>query len=211
MATFSGRWAIGGGWAADCWLGRQTRPHGDVDVVAFEPDQRALFEHLRGWNLIPHDTREPASRELWDGRHLELPAHVHARPPGPANREFVIRAVTPPFTAANDGHDVEFILNETDGADWLVARDPRIALPLDAAIRDRYGVPLVVPAVLMLYKAAAYWGRNPLVEPMANAPRSRDLRDFAALALLEPPETAWLRQSLGLLHPGHPWLVHLPA
>ncbi|MGE5596985.1 MAG: nucleotidyltransferase domain-containing protein [Hyphomicrobiales bacterium] len=38
LSTYPGRWGIGGGWAADCWLGRQTRDDADIDVITFEHD-----------------------------------------------------------------------------------------------------------------------------------------------------------------------------
>lgn len=206
MSAFRAPWFLCGGWAVDSWLGRTTRAHGDVDISIFEPDQWALFAHLAGWHLIPHDARQPENRRAWDGWQLELPAHIHARPPGEANRALVLAWVTPPYAQAKDGLDFEFVLNERRADDWLLAESPAVALPLGRGIAlSPGGVPAAVPEVLMFYKATAYWD-------LPNHPRPHDLADFAALApLLSPGAAAWLRGALETVHPRHPWLTYLPG
>ncbi|MGE5596986.1 MAG: hypothetical protein ACM3S1_13260 [Hyphomicrobiales bacterium] len=157
--------------------------------------------------MVPHHRVTPVSQAPWDGRTLELPAHIHARPPGEENRELLLRWVTPPHAQAGDGLDVEWVIDEAGGGEWLIGREPRVALPFDHAFRNHGGVPLVVPEVLMLYKGAAYWGPWRLVAPIRTHPRPHDLDDFRALApLLGAEATAWLRATLDLVHPGHPWL-----
>jgi DNA-binding transcriptional LysR family regulator len=51
MEGFGRPWCIAGGWAIDLFLGRQTRPHKDVEIAIFRDDQRRLFEHLAGWTI----------------------------------------------------------------------------------------------------------------------------------------------------------------
>ncbi len=48
FASFPGQWWIAGGWAIDLWIGRQTRPHDDIDVLICCTDQAALFDLLPG-------------------------------------------------------------------------------------------------------------------------------------------------------------------
>ena len=82
MAGYTRPWCICGGWAVEAWLGGgEMREHGDVDVAVFVHDQRALFEHLRGWQLVAHDRNVPGNTsELWDGkRQIDLPGHIHGR------------------------------------------------------------------------------------------------------------------------------------
>ncbi|MFD0742455.1 nucleotidyltransferase domain-containing protein [Phytohabitans flavus] len=45
---FGPPWFLCGGWAADSWLGRQSRDHADVDIGVFHDDQKAIFEHFEG-------------------------------------------------------------------------------------------------------------------------------------------------------------------
>lgn len=49
LGAFNGPWWIAGGWAIDLFLGRQTRPHGDTDVLVLRCDQLALQQVLEGW------------------------------------------------------------------------------------------------------------------------------------------------------------------
>lgn len=204
MAAYPAAWALCGGWAVDYWLGRQTRDHRDIDITVFVEDQVALFAHLRDWNMVPHDAVTPEVRDLWDGRTLVLPAHIHARPPGEENRRRVISWVTPPYTQAADGEDLELVVNERQGGDWILHDEARISRPLDRCVATAPGgLPVARPEVLLFYKATAYWGDG-------KHPRSHDTADFKALApLLAPNDAAWLRTAIHTCIPDHPWLAHL--
>ena len=73
MAGFPGAWWVAGGWALDLFLGHKTRPHADVELSVLAADQRALFGHLRGWDLR---LAAPGSSLLaWDGSWIQPPFH----------------------------------------------------------------------------------------------------------------------------------------
>jgi hypothetical protein len=207
MSTFPGPWFMCGGWAVDTWLGRVTRSHADIDVSVFAGDQRALFDHLAGWNLVAHDAtdaRGAVVSEPWKGRSLTLPAHLHARPPGDENAALVLAWVTPPYRQAGDGSDFDFVFNERSGDEFVLEPGPRITRPLDECIRaSPVGVPMAAPEVLMYFKATAY-------RDHAGYPRARDLDDFLALLpLLGQTERTWLAGAIATVVPGHDWLEHL--
>jgi hypothetical protein len=191
----------------DAWLGHKTREHDDVDISVFGEDQADLFRHLAGWHLVAHGANlRPGEvvTERWDGSPLALPAHIHARPPGDENGGLLTRWVTPPFQAAGDGLNFEFMLNVRSGDDWLLDREPRLTLPLTDCIRESpQGLPMPAPEVLMFFKATAY-------RDLPGYPRPRDLEDFLALLkLLGSSERGWLGQAIGTVHPDHAWLTHL--
>src|SRR5437879_2827606 len=59
-------WWIAGGWAIDLFIGRQTRPHADTDVLLLRQDQlaaQALLAHRGGWQLFAADP--PGVLRLW--------------------------------------------------------------------------------------------------------------------------------------------------
>ncbi|MEX0750359.1 MAG: hypothetical protein WD359_06070 [Dehalococcoidia bacterium] len=190
MASFPATWALCGGWAIDAWLNRTTREHGDVDISVFATDQQALFEHLRGWQLLPHgpsvgeDNADP-----WDGARLEPPAHIHARPDtGEALPSDGIAKM-------EQGFIVEFQIDDRSGDDWILSREPRITFPVRDAIQESaWGVPVVAPEVLLFFKSRDL--------------RRRDKLDFArALPLLSAQQRGWLSNAIALL--GHPWQAEL--
>lgn len=190
MAGYPGPWALCGGWAVDAWLGRVTRDHGDIDVSVFLPDQRLVFEHLRGWQMVAHEPHVPDGKNaVWDGWPLEVPGHLHCR---------IDRGEPAPESGAmwpNDGYVLDLQLDDRDGADWLLSREPRITLPAERAIAvSPWGVPAVVPEVLLFFKARDL--------------RRRDRVDFEALRpLLTSEQRAWLRDAINAV--GHPWLSSL--
>jgi hypothetical protein len=192
MSAFPATWALCGGWAVDAWLGRETREHGDVDFLVF--DQRALFDHLADWQLVAHHPNVPGdSSELWDGRPIDLPAHIHGRRDAGEGLPERVDA------ASQQGFGLDIQLNERSGDDWIMMRGPRISLPLKQAVRPSpWGVPTVVPEALLFYKASGL------------RIRLRDQLDFQGLLPgLTREQRGWLREAISLV--GHPWLAELSA
>ena len=207
MSTYRAAWALAGGWAVDAWLGRLTRDHGDVDLAVFENDRQALFEHLAGWQLIAHEeTKENEGADLWDGRALVVPAHIHGRPPelrGPLPERF------DPFgmriVSVDDGFGLDIQLCERSGRDWVLNSEPRVAMPLGDCIRQSaWGLPMVALEVILFYKATLYVGTK-------NHLRPTDEADFAALLpLLTEEQRQWLREAVSRVYVGeHPWVGQL--
>jgi Aminoglycoside-2''-adenylyltransferase len=193
MAGYHAPWALCGGWAVDAWLGRETREHGDVDLSVFMQDQAALFEHLRGWQMLAHDpTWKPAKGDdWWDGRPiLGYPSHIHARPP---ERSGAVPADG--IATTEDGFWLDIQLDARSGDDWVISFDPSISLPLgDAVATSPWGLPTTVPEALLAFKARDL--------------RRRDRLDFdALLPLLDERQREWLRDVVARM--GHPWMSQL--
>jgi hypothetical protein len=178
MRGFPAPWGIAGGWALDLFLGRETRPHGDVDLALFREDQAALRRHLTGWAF---QKVEGGRVSDWsEADRLLPPVHeVHAR-----------RVGTPPAR-------LEFLLNEREGEQWVYRRHRDVRCPAGGLfLTSEAGLPVLCPAVVLLYKAKAL--------------RPVDQGDFeVAHGALPPSRRAWLRAALETVHPGHPWLSGL--
>ncbi len=192
MAGYGRPWCMCGGWAVEAWLGgADMREHGDVDVSVFAQDQRALFEHLRGWQLVAHDRHVPGNTsELWDGkRQIDLPGHIHGRlHPGsdvPVNLD----------DPGEQGFGLDIQLNDGSAAEWMVSHDPFLSVPMAQAIaKSPWGVPTATPEVLLFYKSRDL--------------RRRDRTDFARLLpRLTYAQRAWLRHAIE--RAGHPWVAEL--
>ena len=203
MSTFGPRWALCGGWAVDSWLGRRTRDHGDIDVTVFHDDQRAIFDHLAGWHLIAHDPNVAgATTEPWNGRQLDLPAHIHARPGEGLNIGLLNKLVLTPGAEPLDDSNFEVMVNERSGEDWVLNHDPFAALPFKQSIRESlWGLPTAAPEVLLFFKATAY------TDLEGWKPRKRDEQDFVALLpQLSGAQRRWLREATSLIA-NHPWVA----
>jgi hypothetical protein len=191
MSTYRAPWALCGGWAVDAWLGRQTREHGDVDITVSAQDLAILFDHLSGWQMVAHGhgiVLGDAS-ELWDGRPLDPPAHLHARPDtGEALPDGVV-------LTAEQGFALDIMIDDQSGGEWTLSSEPRIVLPLRNCVRrSAWGLPTAVPEVLLFFKAGEL--------------RRRDRLDFLALLpRLTRKQRHWLRNAVALV--GHPWLPQL--
>jgi hypothetical protein len=136
MSGFHGPWGIAGGWAIDLFLGRETRPHADIDVAILRDDQRALHTRLAGARVEKVATRQLVHWSVDET--LAPPVHeVHATWP--------------------DGYHLEFLLNERDRqtGEWIYRRDPRIRLPIEAAFCDDRAVGYLAPEIVLLYKSKA--------------------------------------------------------
>ncbi|HST61818.1 MAG TPA: hypothetical protein VLK84_24170, partial [Longimicrobium sp.] len=89
--------------------------------------------------------------------------------------------------------------NDHDADEWIYRRDPTVRCPLrELILPSRIGVPVLCPAVVLLYKS--------------KAPRPADAHDFHHLhPALPAPQRRWLRDALAVAHPGHPWIAPLTA
>lgn len=136
MARYPHRWFLRGGWAVDAWLGKRTRSHADVDIAVFHDDQATLYEYLDGWDLIGHDPNAPFdSPDPWNGRHLDLPAHIHANNPALFDAQ------------------VEFYLNAVSDDQWVCRKRPTITRRLNGPNLSPWQLPTVPPELVLFYKA----------------------------------------------------------
>ena len=63
-----------GGWAVDLWVGRPTRPHDDIDVLAWRHDETRVRDALRtaGWVHTPTPEDAVGTDYARDGYDLQL-------------------------------------------------------------------------------------------------------------------------------------------
>jgi hypothetical protein len=135
MRDFNAPWGLAGGWALDVFVGRQSRPHADIDIAILRTDQQLLRSRVSGRveKVLAHQLAEWSSNEV-----LELPVHeVHV--------------------TWDDGYQLEFLFNEQDPTthEWVFRRDARIRRALHLVFRSDRVAPYVAPEVVLLYKAKA--------------------------------------------------------
>src|SRR6266540_3532896 len=69
---------IDGGWAVDALLGKETRPHKDLDIAIQQKDVPAMRELLkaREYREVPRDDTSPWNFVLGDNKEREVDVHV---------------------------------------------------------------------------------------------------------------------------------------
>ena len=182
LGGMDARWWIAGGWALDLHLGRQTRPHHDIDVLVLRAELPAVRERLRGWDLHAADPPGAGRLRPWPEPE-QLPAALHdiwCRPTS-----------TSPWV-------LQLMVDDTDGADWIYRRDSRIRRPVAElhGPASTSGRPVLAPEVQLLCKS--------------RTPRPKDVEDFRQVAgALDEGRRTWLRETLTTVAPEHDWLAAL--
>jgi len=69
---------VDGGWAVDALLGKQTRPHNDLDIVIQQKDLSRLCQYLRGngYTDVPSDDASAWNFVFGDNRGRQIDIHV---------------------------------------------------------------------------------------------------------------------------------------
>lgn len=171
-------WWITGGWAIELACGR-SRPHDDMDVAFLALD-------------LPSVRRWVQDRCL----HLWAPGPARLRPVLPGIR---VRDDEEQFWLRKDAASpwlLDLLATPTDGDDWVFKKDQRITRPLEEVGTRLDGIPVVVPEIALLFKAAH--------------DRPKDRADLqAVLPRLDPTQREWLGASLRTWQGEHAWLDHL--
>ncbi|HEX8564592.1 MAG TPA: hypothetical protein VF648_02905 [Pyrinomonadaceae bacterium] len=135
MREFEPDWFVAGGWAIDLFLGKETRPHEDIEIAIFRRDQSALQNYLRGCQL---QKVENGILSDWNkDDFLELPIfEIHC------------------FNEKNELSRFEVLLNETNGKEWIFRRNEIITKPLsELHSESNHGIKFLRPEVVLLYKS----------------------------------------------------------
>lgn len=181
MDATSCRWGFCGGWGIELFLGRETRPHQDIDIAVFRADQQIVREHLAkgGWTF----------RSVVDGIAEAFRPDEFIKPPC---HEIWCHNV------AFDPPKFEMLLNESDPMDFIFRRDPSVRRPLDRAIfKSASGLNVLAPEIVLLYKSRDF----------ASAKNAADFEN--TVRQLDAAARGWLRDALRRSGPEHPWLRSL--
>ena len=180
LAGVEAPWYVAAGWSVDLFLGGKRREHEDLEIA------------------VPAGRFDEVARAL-EGFELYVPGREHGKPRvwslDEAGERFQTHHQTWVLDPAAGVWRLDVFREPAEGDTWICRRDERIRLPYGAVIeRTADGIPYCRPEITLLFKAK-------------HARRARDKADFAAaLPHLNPAQRTWLRESLALCHPGHPWL-----
>lgn len=168
MSKFGFSWFIAGGWAIDLFLDRETRVHDDIEIGIYRKNQMHLYRYFEKDKKHYMDNRSRTGKRErleWRKEYLRLPVH-----------ELYIE---------HGGFEMEVLLNESDGSDWVYRRNEKIRLDEKKALRftgDR--IPYLSPEIVALYKTAEMRGKD--IDDISNA-----------LTAMTESQKTWLFGSIG--------------
>ncbi|MEV4880503.1 nucleotidyltransferase domain-containing protein [Streptomyces cyaneofuscatus] len=134
LAGIDSPWYVAAGWALDLFRGRQTRPHGDIEIAI----PAARFPEVR--HRFPGYVFDGAgSGRIWEDASPEVLAAVHQTwLRDPATGDYLLDVFREPH----------------DGDTWICRRDEEIRLPYgDIIRRTQDGIPYLTPELVLLFKA----------------------------------------------------------
>ncbi|MGW3073724.1 MULTISPECIES: nucleotidyltransferase domain-containing protein [unclassified Kitasatospora] len=136
LAGVSTSWCVAAGWALDLFLGRQSRPHGDLEIAV----PTAGFPEVRG-RFPDHVFDAAGSGRVWPAAGAEALAATHQTwLREPDSGRFLLDVFREPH----------------DGRTWVCRRDERLRLPYEDVIeRTPDGIPYLAPELVLLFKAKA--------------------------------------------------------
>jgi len=173
MNAFDRPWCVAGGWAIDLFLNQMTRQHASVEIAILRDDQIAIRDHLHDHEFRVIDGSKPRA---WRDRQMLMPPVFELHALSPQRRKF------------------DVFLNERIDAHWVFRGHLKIRLPIDEWVRRAaFGVPVIAPAVALLYKSR-------------HARPCDDLDFRSALPRLSVEDRRWLLDALMFTQPRHPWL-----
>jgi hypothetical protein len=172
-------WCLAGGHAIERVVGHSYRAHEDIDIVVLRSQQLAVQRWFGEWTLMAADP--PGCLRPWEvGEKLTWRVHdIWAH------------------RAKAAGWELQIMIQEDDGTSWFFRRDDRVHGRVDELAVQVDGIPVLRPALQLLFKA--------------KSSRPRDELDFnELLPVLSEPERRALWEWLDLTSPnGHPWMVAL--
>lgn len=139
FAGYPGPWCIAGGWALDLFVGKQSRPHEDIDLLVARADVPLLHRALPRWRLVAAYGRLARWHEGED-----LPNGAHDI-----------------WCQRADGFfECQLMVAEITAEEWVFRRDGRIRGPRsEMVVTAPGGLPVLAPEIQLLYKSSP--GRRP--------------------------------------------------
>lgn len=134
LESVAAPWCVAAGWALDLFRGRQTRPHGDIEIAI---PSGSFADVRRRFPRLVFDA--VGSGLIWEDATSEQLAAVHQTwLRDPATGRYVLDVFREPH----------------DGDTWICRRDESIRFPYGEIIRQtKDGIPYLVPELVLLFKA----------------------------------------------------------
>jgi len=196
-------WAVCGGFALELFLGKELRPHGDIDLCVFEKNRDNILSYMlqKGWDvyefrgygrLRPLDvsSQSETGRNLMClGKGCDLVKFYPCEEKTLVYYKFF-------HTGIQRLNYLEFLFNHANDTHFIFDRERNLTRKLSKAILHRDGIPYLSPEIVLLYKASQ----------AENADYQLDFEQ--AYPMLSDEQREWFLKGLRALYPdGHRWEI----
>ncbi len=197
-------WCYCGGWAIDLFMGKESRPHKDLDIVIFDDQIKGTIAYMleMGWN-VEAPTRQgfvPVTVEncdtysfdnLWCMNRAYPMDYIKVDEQSTYNFYHYER------TVQENMDFVEIQLNAREEGYFVYRSNPSIRLELDKAFYTYEGLPFLAPEIVLLYKSKYLSADNQ--------------NDFdLVVSKMNDAQKIWLKEALILEYGNdHPWVALL--
>lgn len=195
-------YAFCGGWAIDLFIGRETRKHGDIDILVYWQQRDMIIQYMQsigfqvyemlGGGKVHHIT--DICHQIKSKRNICCFTQDCELVRLSATDEADIYGMHFEHTGLTKLNFIEFLFNDKDDTDLLYARRHTVKEALDDAILYRGSLPYLSPEMCLLYKST-------------DTEREGYQSDFEnAMASMSQRQKRWLEDALAVLYPdGHKW------
>ena len=204
LKDMNAQWCFCGGWALDLYMGKETRPHKDLDIMIFKKDLQESIKYMKscGWR-VEAPTRQgfmPVNEEnfeefeydnLWCMNESYPMDYLKVDEQGSCNFYQYEREIQ------ENVDFIEILLNICEDGCFVYRRNPAIRLDVKKAFYDYEGLPYLAPEIVLLYKSKYLSEDNQSDFEVATSRMTDDQRE-------------WLKDSLTLEYGSdHPWVEAL--
>ncbi|MBO0992894.1 nucleotidyltransferase domain-containing protein [Bacillus sp. SD088] len=202
------KWAICGGYAIELFIGKNTRAHMDVDILAFWEDRPNIITFMinKGWRVFEACGGGKVI-ELFDASGSQMKRNLFCIPDNntrcalqPTN-EINVYQFSIKTNEQIDLDYIEFLFNQKDENYFYYVNDVSIKRSLDDAFLKKEGIQYLSPEIVLLYKSTY----------LNSIDATKHKHDFkTSLPLLSIEQKQWLKRSLQICQPDtHEWISKL--
>jgi hypothetical protein len=213
-------YAVCGGYGLDMFAGRELRPHGDFDIVAYNEDKQRIVNFFidNDWIVFGRFMEEgkrvtqflfykieDITDSYWnDCKNMwvvksECLSNVLEK----INRlqEEVYTYKPRKWLVQNEIEFIEIEFDARKDNNFILQEDPIITRSMDKSILYRDGIPYLAPEIILYYKTDRFSNENPAV-------KQKTTTDFnAIMPLLSDDSRNWLLDAVTTAYPnGYEWL-----
>lgn len=198
------QWCFCGGWALDLFMGEETRPHKDLDIMIFSEDLKKSVQFMRekGWRVeaptrqgfLPVDVENYDDFEydnLWCMNENYPMDYLKVDEQGSCIFYQYDREIQ------ENVDFIEILLNIHEDGSFVYRRNPAIRLNVEKAFYEHEGLPFLAPEIVLLYKSKYLSEDNQSDFEVVSSKMTSDQR-------------VWLMDALVLEYGSdHPWVEAL--